>query len=322
MGTMRYGSIPGLDKPVSRLVQGIIQVDRSDEAKGFSQLDTAFASGINCVDTAYIYGSDPFLGKWMQSRANRDSVVVLAKCAHPTFRNRVTPYDIQTELHDILVRLDTDHVDLLVLHRDDEAVPVGPIVDVLNQLVREGKVRAFGGSNWTTARLQEANEYAVSTNQVPFAVSSPNFSLADPIQVPWGGCITISGDSHSGERDWYTQSKMPVFSWSSMAGGFWSGRYTRDGVPAYTEGQDKLVRDCYCSEANFQRLDRAAALGKEKGLTVAQVALAYILNDPMDVYALVGAQTQAEVDANLAALDTTLTAQERAWLDLKADSPS
>jgi aryl-alcohol dehydrogenase-like predicted oxidoreductase len=322
MGSMRYGTIPGLDKPVSRLVQGIIQVDRSDEAKGFSQLDAAFASGITCVDTAYIYGSDPFLGKWMQTRGNRDQVVVLAKCAHPTFRNRVTPYDIQTELHDILVRLGTDHVDMLVLHRDDEAVPVGPIVDVLNVLVKQGKVKAFGGSNWTTARLQEANDYAASTGQIPFAVSSPNFSLADPIQVPWGGCITISGDAQAAERDWYTKAQMPVFSWSSMAGGFWSGRYTRDGVPTYTEGQDKLVRDCYCSDANFERLDRASALGKEKGLTVAQVALAWILNDPMDVYALVGAQTQAEIDANLGALETVLTPGERAWLDLKADSPN
>jgi len=323
MSAMRYGNIPGIGKPVSRLVQGIIQVDRDNEERGFSQLDDAFASGINCVDTAYIYGnSDQFLGKWMRSRGNRDQVVVLAKCAHHTYRKRLTPYDIQTELHDILARMGTDHVELLVLHRDDPDVPVGPIVDVLNLLVREGKVGAFGGSNWSTERLEEANAYATATGQIPFACSSPNFSLADPIRVPWDGCVTISGDNHAAEREWYVRSGLPVFSWSSMAGGFWSGRYTREGLATYTEGQDALVRDCYCSDANFERLDRARSLGEAKGLTVAQIALAYILNDPMDVYALVGAQTPQEVAANAAALATTLTAQERLWLDLKADQPS
>lgn len=323
MSAMRYGNIPGIGKPVSRLVQGIIQVDRDNEERGFSQLDDAFASGINCVDTAYIYGnSDAFLGKWMRSRGNRDHVVVLAKCAHHTYRKRLTPYDIQTELHDILARMGTDHVELLVLHRDDPDVPVGPIVDVLNLLVREGKVGAFGGSNWSTERLEEANAYAASTGQIPFACSSPNFSLADPIRVPWDGCVTISGDAHAEERAWYVRTGLPVFSWSSMAGGFWSGRYTREGLAGYTEGQDALVRDCYCSDANFERLDRARTLGDAKGLTVAQVALAYILEDPMDVYALVGAQTPAEVAANAAALAATLTPQERLWLDLKADQPA
>ena len=59
---MKYGSIAGITKPVSRLVQGIIQVNRSDEAIGFAQLDSAFAAGVNCIDTAYIYGTDAFLG--------------------------------------------------------------------------------------------------------------------------------------------------------------------------------------------------------------------------------------------------------------------
>lgn len=320
---MKYGTVPGVDKPISRLVQGIIQVNRSDEAVGFAQLDAALASGVNCVDTAHVYGnSDQFLGKWIRSRGVRDQVAVLAKCAHHTYRKRLTPFDIQTELHDTLARMGTDHVELLVLHRDDPDYPVAPIVDVLNQLVREGKVGAFGGSNWSAARLQEANDYAAASGQIPFAVSSPNFSLADPIQVPWDGCVTISGDAHGAERAWYEANQMPVFSWSSMAGGFWSGRYTREGLDGYTEGQDKLVKDCYCSDANFQRLDRVAELARAKGLSVPQVALAYIFNYPMNVFALVGAQTQAELDSNAAALNTPLTAQEMRYLDLKADTPA
>lgn len=319
---MKYGSIPGVEKPVSRLVQGIIQVDRNDEAKGFAQLDSAFASGINCVDTAYIYGnSDAFLGKWIRERGIRDQVAILAKGAHDSIRKKVTPFDIQHDLHETLARMQVSHIDLYVLHRDDPSYPIGPIVDVLNQLVKEGKIGAFGGSNWSAERLQAANDYAEKTGQIPFAVSSPNFSLADPLQVPWGGCLTISGDAHQDERDWYKANQMPIFSWSSMAGGFWSGRYSKADLDKYTEGQDKLVKDCYCSDANFERLARAEELGQKKGLTVAQVSLAYIFNYPMNVFALVGAQTQEEVDANVAALNTTLTEQELLWLDLKADNP-
>jgi len=317
---MKYGAVPGIEKPVSRLVQGIIQVNRQDEAIGFRQLDDAFAAGINCIDSAHLYGTDPFLGKWMKERGNREQIVVLAKCAHDSFRKRVRPYDIQSELEDILVRMQVDYVDMLVLHRDDPSYPVEPIIDVLNQAVNEGKVKAFGGSNWSAERLQQANDYAAKSGQTPFAVSSPNFSLADPIRVPWGGCLTISGDQFEDERAWYKANNMPIFSWSSMAGGFWSGRFNREEIESYTEGQAKLVRECYCSEANFQRLDRVKELAEKKGGTVAQVALAYILHYPMNVFAIVGAQTPEEVAANVAALNTDLTEQEMLYLDLKADS--
>lgn len=318
--SMKYGQVPGVEKPISRLVQGIIQVNRSDEAAGFKQLDDAFAAGINCIDSAHLYGTDGFLGKWMKERGNREEIVVLAKCAHDSFRKRVRPYDIQSELEDILGRMQVDYVDMLVLHRDDENYPVAPIIDVLNLVVREGKVKAFGGSNWSAARLQEANDYAAQTGQLGFAVSSPNFSLADPIRVPWGGCLTISGDQFEEERAWYKANDMPIFSWSSMAGGFWSGRYSKEEIESYTEGQHKLVRECYCSDANFVRLDRVKELAAKKDGTVAQIALAYILNYPMNVYAIVGAQTPEEVAANVAALNTPLTPQELLYLDLKADS--
>ena len=319
---MKYGTIAGIEKPVSRLVQGIIQVNRSDEAIGFAQLDSAFAAGINCVDTAYIYGTDAFLGKWVRERGIRDDVVILAKGAHDSVRKKVTPFDIQHDLHETLAKMQLDYVDLYILHRDDENVEVGPIVDVLNLLVKQGKIGAFGGSNWSAARLQAANDYAAKTGQIPFTSSSPNFSLADPIRVPWGGCVTISGDQFEDERAWYKANQLPIFSWSSMAGGFWSGRFNREGIETYTEGQEKLVRECYCSDANFTRLDRVKELADAKGLTIPQIALAYIFNYPMNVFALVGAQNQEEVDTNVAALNTDLTEQELLYLDLKADSPA
>ena len=317
---MKYGTIVGLEKPVSRIVQGSIQVDVKNDEIGFAQMDAAFAQGINAVDTAYIYGggaNDRFIGRWMRERDNRDKVVVLAKGNHPSDRDKVTPFDIAHDLHEILARMKTDYVDLYVLHRDDLSVPVKPLIDELNKWHKEGKIRAFGGSNWTPARLQEANDYAKANGLVPFACSSPNFSLAEQHKEPWGGCVTITGPKNQAARDWYAKENMPLFTWSSMAGGFMSGRITRENKETFDDYFNKLAVECYASEENFTRLDRAKEMGEKKGLTLPQIALAYVLNYPLNIFPLVGSATIEELNANVEAANTVLTETEMAYLDLR-----
>ena len=321
---MKYGTVPGITKPISRLVQGIIQVKVDKDDSGFAQMDAAWEAGIRAVDTAHIYGggaSDRFIGRWIAARGVRDDIVVLAKGSHHNGdRKRVTPYDIGSDLHDTLARMKVDYIDLYVLHRDDPDVPVEPIVDILNKYYKEGKIKAFGGSNWTTARLQKANDYAAASGQMPFAVSSPNFSLAEQVKEPWEGCVTISGPANEAARQWYADHKTPLFTWSSMAGGFWSGRYERDNLETFTDGLDKLAVECYAYPQNFDRLDRVKELAAQKGLSVAQIALAYVLSYPLDIYALVGSATPDELKANAVAAETTLTSGEMAYLDLRANS--
>ena len=322
---MQYGHIPGVEKKISRIVQGTIQINTGDDAIGFVQMDAAWEAGINAFDTAHVYGggaNDKFFGRWIKARGVQDDVVILAKGAHHNdVRRRVTPFDIAADLHDTLGRMKLDYVDLYVLHRDNADVPVEPIVDALNLWKREGKIGAFGGSNWTTARLEAANAYAVASGQIPFAVSSPNFSLADQKKEPWEGCVTISGPTNDGERAWYAAQKMPLFTWSSMAGGFLSGRITPENQGDFTSYFDKLAVECYAAPDNFERLDRAKTLATAKGLSMPQIALAYVLHYPLDIYALVGSANAEEIAANIGALNTSLTPQELAYLDLRADSP-
>jgi aryl-alcohol dehydrogenase-like predicted oxidoreductase len=317
---MKYGNIAGLSKPVSRIVQGSIQVDVKNDEIGFAQMDAAFERGINAVDTAYIYGggaNDRFIGRWMKERGNREKVVVLAKGNHPSDRNKVTPFDIAHDLHEILARMKTDYVDLYVLHRDDLNVPFEPIVDELNKWHKEGKIKAFGGSNWTPERLQAANNYAKANGLVPFACSSPNFSLAEQNKEPWGGCVTITGPSNAAARAWYARENMPLFTWSSMAGGFMSGRITRDNTETFEDYFNKLAVECYASEENFTRLDRAKEVAEKKGLTMPQIALAYVLNYPLNIFPLVGSANLEELEANVVAVNTELTEAEMAYLDLR-----
>ena len=120
------------------------------------------------------------VGRWLRARGRHDEVVILAKGAHHNDdRRRVTPFDITADLYDSLARLQTDHLDLYLLHRDDESQPVGQIVECLHQHAEAGRIGAYGGSNWTTARLQAANETAAAQGLRPFVAGSPNFSLAD-----------------------------------------------------------------------------------------------------------------------------------------------
>jgi aryl-alcohol dehydrogenase-like predicted oxidoreductase len=112
---------------------------------------------------------------------------------------------------------------------------------------------------------------------------------------------------------------MPIFPWSSLAGGFFSGRFRRDNLETFDAYLDKLCVTSYGSEQNFERLDRAEALGARSGLSLPQVALAYVMSQPLDVFALVGCRTGDEFTENASALDQTLTAAELAWLDLSSD---
>ncbi len=314
---MHYANLPGLDKPVSRLVQGTVML-RSDEAERyFALLDGIFELGGATFDTAHGYGkgeSERTLGQWMKARGNRDRVVIITKGAHPyDSRQRVTPPDITGDLHESLARLQTDSIDLYLLHRDDPTAPVGPIIEVLNEHQAAGKIRLFGGSNWSHKRLQEANEYAAAHGLTPFAFSSPNFSLARQFQEPWPGCISITDNAEA--RGWYQQNQMPLFAWSSLAGGFFSGRFRRDNLDTFDDYFDRVCVDTYCYEDNFQRFDRAAQLAHEKGVSVPQIAMAYVLRQPMNMFALVGCYHRDEFAANMAALELNLTPDEIAWLE-------
>ncbi len=309
---MEYGTIAGVDTPVSRLIQGCVMISTEDPDGAMALLDGVYECGCTAFDTALVYGgggSETMLGRWVAARGLRRKVVIVDKGAHHSGeRQRVTPEDINADVATCLERLGTDYVDLFLLHRDDPDVPVGPIVDVLNEHREAGRVRAFGGSNWTAKRVAEANEYADSKGLTGFAASSPNHSLAIPQDEPWDNCVSISGAAGAADRAWYEQTQLPVLFWSSLAGGFFSGRFSRQDADGSGDYFDDLVVKCYCTDENYDRLEWAAKVAGEQGLTVPQVALAWVLAQPMNVYPLVGCRAPSEFAANVEALGVELPA--------------
>jgi aryl-alcohol dehydrogenase-like predicted oxidoreductase len=305
-GRMKYGKIAGVAKDVSRVVMGCD--NQPDFPHAAVMFDDFFERGGNAFDTAWIYAGgkyERFLGSWMNLRGVRDEVVVIVKGAHSPL---CTPRDLTRQLHESLERLQTDHADLYLMHRDNPDVPVGEFVDVLNEHKSAGRIRAFGGSNWSLARVDEANAYAKRTGQTGFAAVSNNFSLARLIEPMWAGCIS---SSDPGSREWFTKTQTPLLAWSSQARGFFLPNRAR---PDKTDDKE-LVRSWY-SDDNFERQRRVFQLAQQRGVLPINVALAFVLNQPFPTFALIGPRNLHEWRTSLAALDIELTAAELKWLNL------
>ena len=303
---MNHTTILNLEKPISRLVIG---VDNQTELEPASVMfDDFMARGGNCFDTAHTYGAgvcETVFGQWMETRGVRDQVVVIGKGAHTP---HCTPEDLSSQLEISLARLRTDVVDIYMMHRDNTDIPVAEFVDVLNEHARAGRIKVFGGSNWSMARVQEANDYAKSKNLQGFGVVSNNFSLARMVDAPWAGCISAS-DTES--RDWLSKNQLTLLPWSSQARGF----FVR-GDQNFLE-DDELVR-CWYSPDNFLRLERAKELAQVKHCDPIQIALAYVLNQEFPTIPLIGPRNTSETASSFKALEIELSPEEVKWLNLES----
>ena len=315
---MEYGRVSGLDKPVSRLVMGSMVFSARPIEEVHALYDRFVAAGGNAFDTARVYGAgetEAKFGQWVRERGLREQITVIGKGAHhdpKTDEQRVTPEAIEADVEASLAALGFDTIDLYLLHRDDPTLPVGPIVEALDAQARRGRLRAYGGSNWTTERLEAANAYAAERGLRPFAAASPNLALAVPKEPMWPRCVSLSGDAAA--QEWYRRAGLPVFAWSSQASGFFSGRFR----PDQPEVNPNVTR-VYYSDENFERLRRATELAREKGCTPTQVALAWVLAHPLQPFALIGPLAMAELEDSLGATEVSLSAEQWAWLNLERE---
>jgi aryl-alcohol dehydrogenase-like predicted oxidoreductase len=325
MTEMKYAQLPGLDKPVSRIFYGTASQDMSLGKNVNTLLDGIFETGVNAFDTARGYGlSEKSLGRWMDERKMREKVVVLTKgCNVDIFgKNHVNEKIIRKELEKSLALLRTDYVDIYLLHRDDPNTPAGAFVEILNVLKREGKFKIFGVSNWTHQRIAEANRYAEEHGLEGLSVSSPNFGLADQVRDPWGGgCVTISGPRNADARAWYTKTQLPVLAYSSLGRGFFSGRIHSNDRKGAQKILDANAQKGYLCEENMERLRRTELLAAQLGVTVSQVAMAYVFHQEFNTFAIVSAREPGRMLSNIAAMGLPLTAEQCEWLDLRREEP-
>ncbi|MDX8531964.1 aldo/keto reductase [Mesorhizobium sp. VK25A] len=298
-------AIPDLPRQASVLALGF--EDFRSFSSGSILLDAYFEAGGNLFDTGFVYGAgytEALLGQWLKNRGVREQSVIIAKGAHSPL---CYPDVIAKQLAQSLDRLQTDHVDIYFMHRDNPDVPVDEFVDAMDAEARAGRIRGlFGGSNWTTERMDAAIAYAEKNGRQRPGALSNNFSLAEMLEPIWPGCITSSTDAW---KAWLTARQMPNFAWSSQGRGFFTERAGRDRTD-----NEELVRVWY-SEKNFGRRDRAIELARKLGKSPIHVALAYVLAQPFPSVPLIGPRTLDELEDSLKALDIKLTPEDVAWLD-------
>lgn len=301
--------LAGLDRPVSALIMGCDNKD--DLASAAPVWDAWIEAGGNAFDTAYVYGAgrhEAVLGEWIAARHAADKVVVTAKGAHTP---HCTPQAIGEQLAVSLERLSLDSVPIYIMHRDNPDVPVGEFVDALNRLRDAGKITIFGGSNWTTARLAEANSYAETRSLEPMRILNNNLSLAVMERPIWPGCVTSNTPE---TRSFLKDNQIAHFAWSSQARGYFLPEELRGRLPEETGPEA-----CFGSEANAERRRRAETIAKERGVMAHNVATAWVLAQPFPSLALIGPRTADEIASTLPALTLDLTPAEVAWLNLEAD---
>jgi len=291
------------------------------QSDAFTLLDAYVDHGGNFLDTAEVYAnwrpdlprsiSERTLGAWMAARGNRDRIFIGTKGGHPALDSmhisRLTPADILHDLTGSLQRLQREYIDLYWLHRDDPTIPVGEILEPLGAQVRAGKIRAFGCSNWRTARMREAWHYANDHQLHGFVANQPMWSLAQPNPAAFGmpGLAAMDEEMHAFHRE----SGWAVIPYTSQARGFFT-KLANGGVENLGDGE----RKSYLNEVNLARLARVQTIAAAHNVTVAQVVLAYLICQPVPTIPVVGCRTVAQLVESMGASEITLSAEEVAYL--------
>lgn len=290
--------------------------------KAFEILDLFFEKGGNFIDSAHIYASwlpegegasEKTVGAWLTTRKVRDAMVIATKGGHPPLsdmsQGRCSRKDLAQDIQDSLERLQVDWIDLYWLHRDDPSHPVEDILAALHEFTQKGWIRSYGASNWTWDRLDKARKASERMGIPGFCASQPGWSLADyPNPAPIGGMVFLQPE----DIELHTQSGFPVVPFSSQAKGYF-GQANVDWALGGFRGQPPRGSE-YDSAENRERLLRCCKLARQKGCTANQVALAFLLAHPFQVYPIIGTGNENHLLMALEADQIPLEIEEREYL--------
>lgn len=301
---MKYGQLAHLTKPMPRIIVGSDFLLSQDKEISFASYDAYWADGGRSFDSAHCYGDNSrVLGEWVAAHGVAKEVIFFDKGCHPYGRARVTHDDMKSDILENHEKLGVEYTDLFVLHRDDTNIPVGEIIDWLNEFKEEGLIGVFGGSNWHHTRIAEANEYAEKAGKQGLSLNNPNLSLAVVNEPMWADSYTIDDEG----RAWHAKTNFPLCAWSSMARGYFAG-ITAESVDRVYDNPDSRARR-----------ERAIEVGVKHGVTAPQIALAWTLGQPGNIFALCGLRNVDNVKQTLAVLDLTLTPEELRYLEFGAE---
>ena len=319
---MYYDKIKGLDKKISKLIMGN---DNQTEFDSAAKLwDHWISVGGNAFDNAHQYGKglmETLMGDWQEKRNIRDDVVLIAKGAHTPNCN---PISIPIQLTESLDRLKTDFADIYIMHRDNLDIPVGEFITVLNNEVNNGRIKIFGGSNWTLERFKEANEWAEKNNMQGMTILNNNLALSKMNRPLWTGCVSSNEELI---LDYLEKTQTAHLAWSSQGRGYFLPEDLCQIIEDQITKKESVWRkpgehssgplSCYDSKDNRERKKRAIKLAEEFSVTPQNIAGAWPLNQSFPSFALIGPRTIDEINTSLPSLDIQILKEDVDWLNLK-----
>lgn len=281
----------------------------ANEHDSFAVLDAYAAAGGNVVDTADAYSSwvpshsggesETIIGRWMTSRRNRERMIVATKVGRLPALKGLSTATIRAAAEASLRRLGTDRIDLYYAHADDPNTPLEETLRAFDALVRDGKVRAIGASNYTAARLSEALRISDREGLARYVAVQPHHNLVH------------RGDYEGALRDLCVRDGLSCLPYFALAQGFLTGKY-RAGSPVDSVRAPGAER--YLDVRGRRVLATLETIARTRGTTIAAVALAWLLSDPSIAAPIASARTATQLADLVPAVELTLAAEEVAQL--------
>lgn len=318
---MEYRKLGRTGLSVSELALGTMQFGwTAPEASAHAVMDAYVEAGGNLIDTADIYSrwadgnaggvSEEIIGRWMTKRGNRHGVVLATKVRGQMWNGPngegLSRAHVLRAVDDSLRRLQTDYIDLYQTHWYDADTPIEETMDALNDLVRTGKVRYVGCSNYPAWRLAEALWSSDKRGLASYASLQPHYNLVNrgEFERELAGLVAHFG--------------IGVIPYSPLAGGFLTGKYRREG-PLPDSARADGVKQRYFSTRNFDLLDKMEGIGQTHGKGIVQVALAWLLTNTLVTAPIIGANSVEQLRESLGAVGFRLSAEEMDELDALSD---
>ncbi len=312
---MDYRNLGRTGLKVSSLCLGTMQWGwTAGEDAGVAVMDAFVAAGGNFIDTADVYSrwaegnpggvSEEIIGRWMRARRNRDQIVLATKVRGRMWEGPngegLSRAHIVKACEDSLRRLQTDYIDLYQTHFFDAGTPIEETMATLDMLVRQGKVRYVGCSNYPAWRLVHSLWAADKGHWTRYDSLQPHYNLVH------------RGEFERELKDVCINFGLGVIPYSPLAAGFLTGKYRRD--QAAESARAESVRNRYMNDRGFAVLDALDAIAADHGVSVLQVSLAWLLHLDYVTAPIIGANTVEQLAESLGACEVTLSAEEMARL--------
>ena len=308
--------LTGTDLMVSPLSLGTVNYgSKTSEKESFCQMDAYLDAGGNFIDTASVYGcfppstemhaSEKVVGRWMKERNARSKVVISTKGGHPfandpSFTIRLHRDELFSDVEKSLLNLQTDVIDMYFLHRDDLSLPVGEVMETLEEIKKQGKIKNYGFSNWTLPRAMEAQAYCKKHGLSGFTMNQLMWSLAhiNHDEISDKTLVAMDKDTYK----WHVDTNLSAMAYRAVAKGYFEKR--KSGAPM----RGDLVTT-YKTDINDKIYEALLDLHKETNLSMTTLSLLYFIDQPFPSVAIASFTNDTQLKEGLSVLTENIDSE-------------